>query len=130
MTLIFYSCDACGKVIAVLEDTGVPTECCGQPMEELLPNCSGADPDKHIPVLARDGSSCHVQIGRQIHPMTDTHSIRWIGVSTPDAFLYKELTPGSRPEADFFLGPEDEIEEVYAFCNLHGLWRLRKEVKE
>lgn len=129
MNLSFYYCDVCGKVIAVPEDTGVPTECCGQPMEELLPNRRDGDADKHVPVFERRGSTCHVQIGQAPHPMTDAHGIRWIGVSTSDAFLYKELTPGGRPEADFFLGPEDEIEAVYAYCNLHGLWCLRKEVK-
>lgn len=122
-----YYCDICGKVIAVLEDTGVPTECCGQPMQELIPNVSDGDADRHAPVFVQDGSTCRVRIGSQPHPMTVDHSIRWIGVSTSDAFLYRELTPGSRPEADFVLGPGERAEAVYAYCNHHGLWCLRKE---
>lgn len=123
----FYYCDICGKVIAVLEDTGVPTECCGQPMQELIPNDTDGGADKHVPVLTREGNTLHVRIGRAPHPMTVDHSIRWIGVCTSDAFLYKELTPGSRPEADFCVGPDERVEAVYAYCNYHGLWCLRKE---
>ena len=34
----------------------------------------------------------------------------------------KELHPGEAPEACFALCEGDEVEAVYAYCNLHGLW--------
>jgi len=27
------------------------------------------------------------------------------------------------PKAEFFIGEDDEITAVYAYCNLHGLWK-------
>ena len=36
MNLRFYHCDICGKVITILSDTGIPTNCCGQVMQELV----------------------------------------------------------------------------------------------
>ncbi|WP_368273483.1 desulfoferrodoxin family protein, partial [Enterocloster bolteae] len=35
----------------------------------------------------------------------------------------KELQPGQKPQAEFMLCEGDEAEAVYAYCNLHGLWK-------
>ena len=31
--------------------------------------------------------------------------------------------PGQEPVADFCLCDGEQVEEVYAYCNLHGLWK-------
>ena len=33
------------------------------------------------------------------------------------------LHPGDKPEASFALSQGDEAQAVYAYCNLHGLWK-------
>lgn len=35
----------------------------------------------------------------------------------------KELKPGQEPQAEFMISEDDEVLEVYAYCNLHGLWK-------
>ena len=34
-----------------------------------------------------------------------------------------ELHPGEKPEVCFALCEGDEVEAVYAYCNLHSLWK-------
>ena len=38
----FYRCSHCGNIIAYVENSGVPVFCCGQKMEEILPNTTDA----------------------------------------------------------------------------------------
>lgn len=40
----------CGKIIAVVKETGVPVMCCGQKMDELVPNTTDAAQEKHVPL--------------------------------------------------------------------------------
>ena len=35
----------------------------------------------------------------------------------------KMLKPSDKPEASFMIFENDEIEAVYEYCNLHGLWK-------
>ena len=34
-----------------------------------------------------------------------------------------KLAPGEAPNVGFTVGEGDRAEAVYAFCNLHGLWK-------
>ena len=34
----FLRCKHCGNIVGMIHDAGVPVVCCGQPMEELVPN--------------------------------------------------------------------------------------------
>lgn len=122
MNLRFYYCDICKKTVAVVTDTGTPTHCCGQPMRELIPNRTDGALEKHVPVYSVAGSMVSAQVGSVLHPMTEKHSIVWIGLRTAKGFQMRELKSGDNPEADFFLESDDRAEAVYAFCNLHGLW--------
>lgn len=129
MHLRFYQCAICEKVSAVLTDTDIPSECCGQEMDELIPNRTDGAFEKHIPVFCRKGNTVRVKIGSLPHPMTPAHSILWIGLHTSHGFLFHELLPEDEPECRFFIGSEEKIRAVYAFCNLHGLWCSEKEAE-
>ena len=127
MKLHFYQCNVCGKVIAILSDTGVPTVCCDEDMEELIPNETDGASEKHVPVFSGTDDTFTVKVGSTPHPMTKDHSISWIGLSTSHGFQFKELQPGDSPEVPFALTPDDWEEAAFAFCNIHGLWsRERK----
>lgn len=123
MKLHFYKCDICGKIVTILSDTGVPTDCCGQPMRELIPGEEDGASEKHVPVFSIEGGMVKVKVGSLAHPMTAEHGIRWVGLGTAHGFQFRELCPGDPPEAVFFIDPADTVKEVYAYCNLHGLWR-------
>lgn len=119
----FYKCAHCGKIIAVVKETGVPVMCCGQKMDELVPNTTDAAQEKHVPVIEVDGNIVTVTVGSVLHPMQLEHYIEWISLHTKEGNQRKELKPGDAPKAVFALVDGDEVESAYAYCNLHGLWK-------
>ncbi|MEF9916733.1 MAG: desulfoferrodoxin family protein [Lachnospiraceae bacterium] len=118
----FYVCEVCGNLIGLIHDSGVPMECCGQAMTELVPNTVEASTEKHIPVIHMDGNHVSVEIGSIAHPMEDKHYIEWIYLETVHGGQRKALKPGDSPSASFIL-QDDEAVAVYAYCNIHGLWK-------
>ena len=119
----FYICGHCGNLIARVKNAGVPVMCCGQKMTELVPGTTEAATEKHIPVYQVEGNLVKVQVGSVEHPMAEEHHIEWISLQTKQGNQRKVLSPGSEPAACFALCEGDEVEAVYAYCNLHGLWR-------
>ena len=89
---------------------------------EVLPNSVEAAYEKHIPEVKVDGNLVDVVVGSVEHPMIDVHFISWICVVNGKEVLLHKLQPGERPAAKFLLQEKKGEIEVYAFCNLHGLW--------
>jgi superoxide reductase len=123
MEMKFYICKHCGNIIAKVKDSGVPVVCCGEKMSEIIPGTSDGAAEKHIPVYTVDGNTVHVTVGSVAHPATEAHHIEWIAVQTKYGNQRKTLDPLGKPEACFALCEGDEVEAVYAYCNLHGLWK-------
>lgn len=123
MEMKFYRCAHCGKMIAVVKETGVPVYCCGEPMQEVVPNTVDAATEKHVPVYEVSGNTVHVKVGSVAHPMLPEHYIEWIALQTKQGNQRKQLKPGDAPEACFAICDGDEVEAVYEYCNLHGLWK-------
>ena len=119
----FYVCEHCGKIIAVVKDSGVPVMCCGQKMKEIVPGTVDAAKEKHLPVYTVENNIVKVKVGEVAHPMTAEHSIEWVSIQTKQGNQRKVLSPESAPEVCFALCEGDEVEAVYAYCNLHGLWK-------
>ncbi len=119
----FYICEHCGNIIAMVRDKGVPVMCCGQKMTALIPGTTDAAQEKHVPVYQVEGTQVTVTVGAVEHPMTPEHSIEWISIQTKQGSQRKALRPGEAPKACFALCEGDEVEAVYAYCNLHGLWK-------
>lgn len=118
----FYICRHCGNIIGMINDAGVPVMCCGQKMEALVPNTTEAAGEKHLPVVTVDGATVTVKVGEVAHPMTDEHYIQWVYIETENGGQRRALKPGDKPEVTFCVG-EDKPIAVYAYCNLHGLWK-------
>jgi superoxide reductase len=55
--------------------------------------------------------------------MTEAHYIEWIAIETNQGVHRKNLTPSSKPQAEFALVSGETVKDVYAYCNLHGLWK-------
>lgn len=119
----FFICEHCGKIIAVVKESGVPVMCCGQKMKEIIPGSTDAAIEKHVPVYTVENNIVKVKIGEVEHPMLSEHYIEWVSVQTKQGNQRKLLVPGAAPEVCFALCEGDEIEAVYAYCNLHGLWK-------
>ena len=76
-----------------------------------------------MPVYTVAGNHVHVAVGETEHPMIEAHYIEWITLNTTEGVYRKHLKPEQKPAADFFLCDGEKAEEVYAYCNLHGLWK-------
>ena len=123
MYLKFYRCNHCGQIVAVVKKTGVPIVCCGEQMQEIVPGTTDAAVEKHVPVYEVNGNIVTVSIGSVAHPMIEEHYIEWVALQTKAGNQRKALTPGSEPKVSFALTDGDEVVAVYAYCNLHGLWK-------
>ncbi len=119
----FYVCEHCGNIIAMVKESGVPVMCCGQKMTEIIPGTTDAAVEKHIPVYeVKDGKVC-VTVGEVEHPMIPEHYIEWVSLQTNKGNQRKALSPGEKPEVCFAICEDEVVEAVYAYCNLHGLWK-------
>ena len=117
MTTKFYRCRHCGNVIIKFVDSGVPVVCCGEQMEELIPNTVDASNEKH--------GKIKVEVGSIPHPMTPEHHIVFIYVEMENGGIRIDLK--EKPEAEI-CACNGKVTAVYEYCNLHGLWKT--EIKE
>lgn len=119
----FFICRHCGNIIAYVRNSGVPVICCGEKMQEIVPNTVEASKEKHIPVIETNGNTVTVTVGSVAHPMEEKHFIQWISLESEEGNQRKELKPGMEPKAVFALKDGDRPVAAYAYCNLHGLWK-------
>lgn len=121
MAVKFYKCRHCGNVIEKVVDSKVPVVCCGEKMEELIPNTVDASNEKHVPVVtSQDECRIKVEVGSVAHPMLPEHHIAFIYVETENGGMRIDLK--DKPEA-VFCTCNDKPVAVYEYCNLHGLWK-------
>ena len=121
MATKFFKCRHCGNVITKVVDAGVPVVCCGEKMEELIPNTVDASGEKHLPVMTRiNDCSIKIEVGSVAHPMLPEHHIVFIYVETEDGGIRVDLK--DKPEAVVCTCTSKPI-AVYEYCNLHGLWK-------
>ena len=118
----FLKCEKCGNIVAVVHATGVPVMCCGQKMSQIIPGTVEASLEKHIPEYTVENNKVYVVVGSVEHPMVPEHFIEWVSVQTKYGNQRKQLKPNQEPKVCFALCEGDEVEAVYAYCNLHGLW--------
>ena len=123
MEMKFYRCSVCGQIVAIVKKKACPIMCCGKPMEEIVPNTVDAAQEKHVPVVEVKDNKVIVKIGSVAHPMLEEHFIEWVALKTKFGNQRKQLKPGEEPVVCFPLCEGDEVEAVYAYCNLHGLWK-------
>ena len=123
MEMKFYKCAHCGKIVAVVKETGVPVFCCEEEMKEIVPGTMDASKEKHVPVYTVENNLVKVKVGELAHPMTEEHHIAWVSLKTKEGNQRKSIPVNKPAEVCFAICDGDEVEEVYAYCNLHGLWK-------
>ncbi len=122
----FLRCKVCGKIVALVNDcSSCPTKCCGEAMEEMVPNTQDGAHEKHIPVVSVEGNIVTVKVGEVDHPMMDAHYIEWIALETNMGNQRKVLKPGDAPVAQFALLPGEKVVRAIEYCNLHGLYATK-----
>ena len=118
----FYICRHCGNLIGMVHNAGVPMMCCGQKMDALEPNTTQASGEKHIPYVTVEDGAINVNVGSVTHPMLPEHYIEWVYLETEKGGQRRAFAPGDDPNVTFVL-TDDKAKAVYAYCNLHGLWK-------
>lgn len=119
----FYICRHCGNIITKLTSSKVPVHCCGEPMELLEAGVTDAAVEKHVPAVFVSDGRVTVEVGTVAHPMTEEHFIQWVAVETERDALVHWFHPGEEPQTVFALADGQQVKAVYAYCNLHGLWK-------
>lgn len=123
MKPIFYRCRHCGNITVKVIDQGVPLECCGDTMEELIPHTADKGLEKHVPVVTRvDDRTLRVRVGSEEHPMLPQHYIQFVCLETDRGYEIAYLKPGDKPMVDFCSDRGVPL-AVYEYCNVHGLWK-------
>lgn len=119
----FFICKHCGNIVAMVKSSGVPIMCCGEKMSEIVPGTMDSSKEKHVPVYTIEGNTVNVAVGSVLHPMQPEHYIEWVSLQTRSGNQRKQLEPNDEPKVSFAITDGDEVVAVYAYCNLHGLWK-------
>jgi len=119
----FYICEVCHNLVGLIENGGGALVCCGAEMTELVANTVEASVEKHLPNVKLEGDTLTVEVGSVHHPMIAEHFIPFIYVETAQGGQRKRLELGKDPVASFTFTEGDKPVAVYAYCNLHGMWK-------
>ena len=92
----------------------------GMTWSALQAGAVDAAKEKHVLEVAKQQEEVSVTVGSVIHPMEEKHYIEWIALVTDTQIHIRYLKPGEEPKATF---TTTETGVVYAYCNLHGLWK-------
>ncbi len=117
----FFKCEKCGNIVGLIKNGGGTLTCCGSPMKQLVANSVDASGEKHVPVVVEKDGKRFVTVGSVAHPMTEEHFIEWIYVVSDKCAERYFLSAGDVPEVEILI--QGEVNAVYAYCNLHGLWK-------
>ena len=117
----FYLCEHHGNIITVLGGIKGPANDDG--LQELLPGVTDAAQEKHVPLVKVEGSKVCVNVGEVEHPMSQEHLIEWVVLETDQGWQKKDLRPDTAPTTECALTAGEKPLAVYAYCNLHGLWK-------
>jgi len=120
--LKFFICKHCGNLAELIDNKGIPMMCCGKKMTELFPNTVEASTEKHLPTVTVSGDSISVEVGSVPHPMEEAHHIAFVYVQTERGGQRKFLKASEEPHLTFCFA-DDQPLAVFAYCNLHGLWK-------
>ena len=116
-----YKCEVCGNVVEKIYDGGGVLVCCGQDMVLQEINVEETTYDKHIPVVEETENEIKIQIGSELHPMENDHHIEWIALVTPKGIIRRKIQVGEEPKVIF--GKMTDEYAIYAYCNIHGLYK-------
>ncbi len=116
----FYVCPICGNVIELIDGNEKNIKCCGKNMELLKANTTDASLEKHVPSCIVKEKKLEVTVGEVAHPMTEEHYIMWIALVKGNKIVRYNLKPIDEPKVIF---DYEENSTIYAYCNLHGLWK-------
>lgn len=120
-----YRCKVCGHIVIVANDGAGTLKCCDQDMELINAKTTESETgEKHIPSISKMGCYLKVKIGEVEHPHSKNHYIQWIIMETGEGYQLRYLCPTEIPTTCFKFNKAHKPVAIYAYCNVHGLWKL------
>ncbi|MBQ5472301.1 MAG: helix-turn-helix domain-containing protein [Treponema sp.] len=113
----FYVCPVCGNVIHSIGEGII--SCCGITLPPLEAENAEENDQAHTIHLEKTEDEYYVYLN---HQMTKEHFISFIAAVSDNAVQFIKLYPEQNAEARF---KRDGVQFVYAFCNHHGLFKLK-----
>ncbi len=114
----FYVCPVCGNVIHTMGEAVV--HCHGL---QLLPETAEMSDEAHKIFIERSEDEYYVRID---HSMTKQHYISFAAALSSDRIQMVKLYPEGNAEARFKI---NRVRYLFAYCNRHGLFRVRVSMK-
>ena len=110
----FYVCPVCGNVIRTIGETLV--SCCGITLPPLEPEDCDSE---HSVTAERVEDEYFVSVS---HAMEKDHYLSFLAAVSDHLVQFVKLYPEGNAEARFRI---DRVKYIYAYCNRHGLFRIR-----
>ena len=110
----FYVCPVCGNVIRTIGETLV--SCCGITLPPLEPEDWDSE---HSVTAERVEDEYFVSVS---HAMEKDHYLSFLAAVSDHLVQFVKLYPEGNAEARFRI---DRVKYIYAYCNRHGLFRIR-----
>ncbi len=111
----FYVCPVCGNVIHSIGEALV--SCCGITLPPVKPEEMDED---HAIRVENVEDEYYVTVD---HPMEKDHYISFLAAVSDQGVQFIKLYPEGSAEARF---KKSRVRAIYAYCNRHGLYMLRK----
>ena len=111
---VFYVCPVCGNAIRTIGEAVI--SCCGI----SLPPLQAEEPDEEHTIrkeIVED--EYYVTVS---HPMQKDHFISWLAAVSDQGIEFVKTFPEGDAEARFQIS---RVQYLYAYCNRHGLFRLK-----
>lgn len=113
-----YQCEKCGKTMVVDKELKEL-----QGWKEVVAGVTDAAQEKHVPVVSTRCGKVTINVGSVAHPMTAEHLIEWVAIETTRGYAVIALKAEQSPVVTYKLNDDEKLVAVYAYCNLHGLWK-------
>ena len=110
----FYVCPVCGNVIRTIGEMLV--SCCGITLPPLEPEDCDSE---HSVTAERVEDEYFVSVS---HAMEKDHYLSFLAAVSDHLVQFVKLYPEGNAEARFRI---DRVKYIYAYCNRHGLCRIR-----
>ncbi len=111
----FYVCPVCGNAVRSTGEALI--SCCGITLPPLEPENTEPDHDIRVETVEDE---YYVTID---HPMRKDHYISFLAAVSDSRVQFAKLYPEGNAEARFKI---DGVRKIYAYCNRHGLFQLKK----
>ena len=111
----FYACPVCGNLLYSVGQGAF--SCCGIDLPPLEPETPDAE---HAPKADWQDGELYVELE---HPMEKEHFLSFLALVSFDRVQIVKLYPEQAPAARFAGARRGDV--LYAFCNRHGLYRVK-----